>query len=190
MLYSTNAVHISNVLLMRFLPSLLLPQRLSSVTSLELVWDLSHLWSLLDPHEKCWPAYSGLASIVASAFPHLRKLYISVDIRHHMTNPSAEIIESDERQLLGPIDEIVRKLGPQLQDCEVALACYVHIAFMDRAKSAGARIKNRSIGGLRCTRFWRPVAVDQGAQSGNDLGYWVRPPVEDQICLCTCFTSA
>ena len=185
MLYSTNTVHIGSVLLMRFLPLLLFPQRLSSITSLELVWELFRLRSLPDPHQKGWPAYNALAAIVASTFPRLRKLYLSIDIGSDMTNAFAENIESDERQLLGPIDEMVRKLGPQLQDCDVALQCWIHTALMTRAESAGARAESRGIGGLQYTRFWRPVAVGQGEQSGNDLGYWVRPGVEDVIDVCT-----
>lgn len=39
-LYSTNTLRLRHTMLMRKLPELLLPQRLSSVTSLDMIWGL------------------------------------------------------------------------------------------------------------------------------------------------------
>ena len=181
-LYSTNVVHIGNLVLARHIPLLLLPQRLASITSLELLWDLVLFRPLSDhqkEQEKGWPAYDDLVNVVGSAFPCLRKLYISIQTGSYIANPSAENIEGWEQKLLDPIDKMVRKLGPQLQVCQIALPRSFHAALMLRVESVGARIESGGRGALHWRRFWRSTIMAPGDQSGNDLGYWVRQGVDD-----------
>ena len=162
MLYLTNTVHISSVVLMCHL-SLLLPQRLASIASLELVRDLVVFRPLPNPQreqEKGWPAYNTLASMVASAFPCLRKLYISIQTNSFISSPVAGNIESHERKFLGPIDEMVRKLGPYLQDCRIALPHIFHKELMYRAEIVGSMIDSGGQGAVRWWQFWRPLPVE------------------------------
>lgn len=186
-LYSTNTIHIGSAFLTRHLPLFILPQRLASITSLELVWGLA-LRSPLHPlveGEKGWPSYNALVTTVASAFPSLRKLYISVETGSFVTNAFVQNFESDEQKLLGPMDEMVRKLGAQLQDCQIAPPRSLCAALMYKANCRGARIESERPGTLRWQRFWRPVAVEHGEQSGDHLGYWVRQGTDDTPFECT-----
>jgi len=186
-LYSTNTIHIGSAFLTRHLPLFILPQRLASITSLELVWGLaldSPLHPLVD-RETGWPFYNALVTTVASAFPSLRKLYISIETRSFVTDASVQGFESDEQELLGPMDEMVRKLGAQLQDCQIAPPRRLYEALMYKAKCRGARIESQRPGTLRWQRFWRPVAVEHGGQSGDHLGYWVRQGTEYASFVCT-----
>jgi len=188
-LYSTNTVHIGSLVLSRHLPLLLPPQRLASITSLELIWDLVLFRPLHSPEaeqENGFPAYNALVRLVASAFPCLRKLYISIQTGSHVADPSADHVESDEQKLLGPIDELVRKIGPQLRDCQIAPPRSLHAALMSRAESAGTRIDSGGQAGLSWTRFWRPVTVEKGEQSENEIGYWVRQGMDDTPLSCFC----
>jgi hypothetical protein len=118
--------------------------------------------------------YHALVSVVAPAFPYLKKLYISIRNDSFLHDPGDEIIESYQQKLLGPIDEMVRKLGPQLQDCQVALPFSLYKALEYRAKSDGARIECGGCGYLHWRRIWRPLPVEQDEHSENDLGYWIR----------------
>lgn len=180
-LYSTNTIHIGSPFLTRHLPLSILPQRLASITSLELLWELafhSPLHPLVE-REKRWQSYSALVTTVASAFPSLGKLYISVETGSYVRNASAQQLESDEQQLLGPMDELVRKLGAQLQECQIAPPYSLYRALVSKAKGRGARIENSRPGIVSWQRFWRPVAVEHGEQSGDHLGYWVRVGTDD-----------
>lgn len=187
-LYSSNTIHIGNVVLTRYLPLLLLPQRLASVTSLELVWSLVLFRSLPDPQteqEIGWPAYNALGLVLASAFPRLRKLYVSIQTGSYNLNPLHGDIAHSEQKLLGPIDEMVRKFSSQLQQCVISPNLSLYTALMCRAESMGACMEGGGQGCLRWHRFWRPVAVEQGAQSGNNQGYWVGQGEDDTPPSCT-----
>ncbi|KAF7511751.1 hypothetical protein GJ744_003482 [Endocarpon pusillum] len=187
-LYSTNTVHLSSIVLTRHLPLLILPQRLVSITSLELLWDLVLFRPLPDhqaDQETGWPAYQALVLVVASAFPNLRKLHISIQTGSYVAKPFAEYIESHERKLLDPIDEMVRKIGPQLQDCQIALPYSLHTALLPRAESVGARVESGGRGALSWRQFWRSVTAEQDEQSQSDLGYWVRRGVDDMPLTCS-----
>ena len=182
MLYRTNTVHIGSVFLTSHLTSFLLPQRLASITALELVWDLGLLpvsSKARKDDTKGWSAYSSLIATIASVFPSLENLYISIRTNSYMANSFAENVEDYERKLLIPIDEMVRKIGPKLQHCQIAPPHSLHRALMYRAESLGARTDSGGCGALRFRRFWRPVTVEQKEQPGESLGYWVRQGVED-----------
>ena len=182
MLYCTNTVHIGSVFLTRHLTLFLLPQRLASITALEFVWDLG-LFTVSSKARKDdtkgWPAYSSLVATIASVFPSLVTLYISIQTNSYMANAFSDNVEDYERKLLIPIDEMVRKIGLKLRDCQIAPPRSLHRALMYRAESLGARTDSGGCGALRFRRFWRPVTVGQKKQPGKDLGYWVRQGVED-----------
>jgi hypothetical protein len=180
-LYSTNTIHIGSPFLTRHLPLSILPQRLASITSLELLWQMA-FWSHLHPlveRERGWPSYNGFITTVASAFPSLRKLYISVETGSFATDASGHKAESDEQKLLGPMDELVRKLGAQLQECQIAPPYSLYKVLVSKAKGRGARIERSRPGTLRWQRYWRPVAVEHGEESRDHLGYWVREGTDD-----------
>ena len=71
-LYATDIIHINSVPLMINIHSLILPQRLASITSLELIWDLD-IFNLYDQKTEQvvgLAAYHALIETVASGtFP-------------------------------------------------------------------------------------------------------------------------
>ena len=181
MLYSTNTIHIGSAFLTRHLPLFILPQRLACITSLELAWELL-LHSPFDPlaeHGKDEPAYNALVATVGSAFPSLTKLYISLDTLSCLSDAFDQKYESDEQKILHPMDEMVRKLGAQLQECQIAPPRSLYEALAAKAKRRGALIERERPGTFRWERFWRPVVEEHGEQSGDHLGYWVRQGIEN-----------
>ena len=171
-LYRTNLIHIGSVILTRHISLFLLPQRLASITALEFVWDLG-LFPVSSKARKDdtkgWPACSSLVATIASVFPSLENLYISIQTNSYMANAFSDNVEGYERKLLIPIDEMVRKIGPKLRDCQIAPPRSLHRALMYRAESLSARTDSRGYGALRFRRFWRPITVGQKEQPGKDL---------------------
>lgn len=191
-LYSTNTIHISSVVLMRHLPELLLPQRLVSIMSLELVWNMVLFRTLPDPRqeeEKGWPAYVALTSLVASAFPSLKKLYTSIDTDCKHIDLRADYLEGEAKKLLSPVDEMIGKLGPQLQECQIAVPMSHYTALERTATTLGAHIERGPRNWPHAFRFWRPLTAEECEHSGNNLGYWVRSGVFDFLVSCTLCTG-
>ena len=191
MIYSTNTIHIGSVVLARHLDLLLLPQHLSKITSLELLLDLILFRPPSSPQQEQtmgWPAYHGVLSALPTSLPSLRKLQVSISTNSYIANPLADNIESHERNILGPVDDMVRNFGRRhLRHCEIAPNRSLYTAFRLRAEKVGARIGSGGVGAFRWERFWRAVAVKQEGdqqqqqQSNNneELGYWVRQGVDD-----------
>ena len=179
MLYSTNTFHLASIVLIQHLPLLILPQRLASIKSLEMVWDLH---PSVDSS-----TYQAMTNVVTSAFPSLRKLYISIEPGIGKPAGFDDYIDWREQELLAPMDEMVRKkIGPTLQDCQIALPCKLYQALHDRARSAGARVERAAPGSLYWEQFWRSVSMEQGGQSPNE-GYWVRRGLEETPTSCTLY---
>lgn len=138
--------------------------------------------------------FDSLVSVLTSdSFPHLRELYWSIHIggrRGGIAFP--DYPSKDLERLLKGAEKIVRKLGPQLQDIDLAPQYSVYKALADRAKSNGARF-GRSPKSWDGERFWYPVkdVVNDEADSNRPgvetegLGFWVRDGMDDLPFVCT-----
>lgn len=172
---------------MGHLPRLLLPQRLANTTALELSWDICLSPVHSRPSWEDWPAYKAFIVIIASGFPSLKNLYISIQVYRYLCDWSATTIESYERKLLEPLDEMVRELSPKLQNCQIAPQRSLYAALKSRAESTGAHTESGGYGGLRWERFWRPLDMEPSKQTTNSLGYWVRQGRDDTPVSTSCF---
>ncbi len=159
-LYSSNTIHIRSIILLRHLPVLLPPQRLASITSLELRLKMA-LSCPLRPQEDQeigWPAYEAVVSLLGSAFPALRELDILVEAGSLYSDPTSFYSQAKEDRILAPLDGIVEKLA---LNCQVAFAW---CAISEYLPTFAWR-----------EWCWRPVTVEQGEEgSGGEIGYWVR----------------
>lgn len=192
-LFHTNKFHIGGDVLMRHLPLLILPQRLERITSLELVWDL-HLYTPRPASTKAvrdeWKAYDVLLQNVASAFPKLEKLYLSMEFPWYQDDARED--EVFEQRLLSPIDELVRLLGMQLGTFHIMLSYRVHRPMMERAEKAGTRTDHSFRDGLHGKQaFWRSAVVPKAPDSESQIGYWVKQgrddnPIFQTGCFGTC----
>lgn len=181
MLYHTNTIHIDSFFLTYHLSELLLPQRLTSITALEFVWDLPEFFGLGFATAEWEPNglnYTTLVNAVASACPSLTKLYIAIKCGSYISDPTSQRAIDYERKLLGPVDDLVRRMEPNLQQCQIAPPLSLYMAFMDRAELTGAHTESGGMGALQWRRFWRPVAREDH-QHQSDLGYWVRQGFDD-----------
>lgn len=107
-----------------------------------------------------WPAFEAVVSVLGSAFTRLRKLDILIEAGSPYSDPTFHYVQPEERKVLAPFDGMVRKLAPHLQDCQIALAWY------GISELVGSFVWQEW--------FWRPVTVEQGEESGEEVGYWVR----------------
>jgi hypothetical protein len=160
------------------LPQLFLPHRLSSIKSVEMLWHL-RLYQDSVPHR---PLDSGLAALhslldcLPSTFPHLRKLYVSLQGHLKPKNvPLSKLMDLSEPVIMEPVDDMVRRLGPHVQECRIAIPFTLYEP--RRYKATGTTLKLRW--GLRkeWQRIWRELpdteTKDSGARSAHLRGYWV-----------------
>ncbi|WKT43521.1 hypothetical protein QSH57_008357 [Fusarium oxysporum f. sp. vasinfectum] len=84
-LYSTNTIIMANEAMITHLPQLLLPQRLASITSLEISWNLksryeSGLWIITDDEYFIDEEdLKRISQITSTQFPQLHRLYLSLE---------------------------------------------------------------------------------------------------------------
>lgn len=120
-LYANNTFHLSDAHLILNLPRLLVPSRLASITSLEMLWKI-HPFRDQQPND---PPFSDkgtfleLAQQTPDIFPSLRRAYISLqgDLAHPYGSPLTRGFDSkagcefQEKALLTYIDAMVRRLA-------------------------------------------------------------------------------
>ncbi|KAL9571783.1 hypothetical protein ACKAV7_004107 [Fusarium commune] len=84
-LYSANTIIMANEAMITHLPQLLLPQRLASITSLDISWNLksryeSGFWSITDDEYSIDEEdLKRIFQILSTQFPQLRRLYLSLE---------------------------------------------------------------------------------------------------------------
>lgn len=133
-LYTTNTIYIfPNDFIIHQLPRVLLPQRLASITSVKMRWTVSPVGWEIDPFE--WEhsiygpiAFNSFLSDLPITFPHLISLRISLEGRmdDFPTELYDQVPRMIESHLMVPIDGMVRKLGPHIQKCHIALPASVY----------------------------------------------------------------
>lgn len=121
------------------LPEMILPQRLSCITSFEVHQaDYSFRMAkkrISETHESILLRQS--LKDILPALPHLRKLYLSIE-GHVFNEPGAvhkTIVEVLEQTFMIPMDNLFRKSDLQLQECNMS----IHVSHHDRPFAADVR---------------------------------------------------
>ncbi|KAI9147467.1 hypothetical protein HJFPF1_12488 [Paramyrothecium foliicola] len=188
-LYGTNTFHIPDYItlvnntltypvhpLIENLPKLILPKRLATITTLEIMIQI--------PDEKLLNPDAAL-SIIPAHFSGLKRLrvHITGDIwpRENRNRVPKEQIrrraEISERELLTAVDGMYRKFGHQLDYCQVALHTSIFQPLVNVARRDGAKPGKRESfqAYYGFGSYWRDVSDTSGSSKElpGDRGYWV-----------------
>jgi len=171
-LYATNTIHTASKELLCHMDRFLLPQRRLAITSVELLWEMdcpplqdTRYGSLTFPQ---------FLDGVPSMFPSVESLHLTVQWRNPrperwgMPNPTQAAFQTAEETIMHPLDGMVRRLGPHVRDCSIAIPSSMYGPRRRRAKMAGAVVEQACYGGC-LERYWRPL---DGPEHRD--GYWVR----------------
>lgn len=123
-LYARNTMHIRDDIIER-LPKMILPQRLRSITSVELryvSYKLSMLKKSIPETHRTNSLYGYLKDLLAT-LPHLRKLYLSIGtiVIRESGVVYESITEVLEQNLMVPIVDILMKSDPLLRECNMTI---------------------------------------------------------------------
>ena len=184
LIYRTNTIHLSSVFIVHFAPRLLLSDRLSQITSLEIVLPLQLAaplnQNLPNTAKIQWSTYKSITVSLPSNFPSLQKLKLSVstNCRFHFSNPS---LDGYEQHLLEPLDTLLKSSSPTLRELILAVPQPLHEALMSRAVNPGSTVAEQIHvnGEYSWWRFWRTVDNIDG--SDRQGGYWIRQGTEDVL---------
>lgn len=122
-LYAQNTIRI-HMDVIGLLPKMILPQRLSSITTVELKYLTYNFIENISDSHKYGRKYL-VPEDLLTALPHLRKLYVSIEgilYRQH-----GNIIEIVERNVMVPMVNTLSKFNSHLQECNVS----IHTGHMD-----------------------------------------------------------
>lgn len=190
-LYSTNTIHTSSKEMVMNLPRLLLPQRLLAINTLEIVWEFVPFPRQGDMHPISpmgdLASFHAFMEAAPAMFGHVRSLYISLQgqLKPRWSDFSIwgdEWFKFTEVVIMAPVDEMVRKLGPQVKECSIALPSSLYASRRNRTRQAGGLVQ-QTIDGGQLERYWRPLD-----RCKSRSGYWVRLGQKDltlprQACL-------
>ncbi len=172
-LYSTNTFHLGGhdvePLVFQNIDSLFLPQRLASMKSLELTWNVEHFGRKSTNPDAGKPVFETLLEILTSHFPNLTKVRIAVlTASYHKNRPEAsfESGESPLSTVICPMDRMVTCFGSQLQLCEFIVRWSYYKALRD-ALGESASVE-KPFPSTSPRKFQRHVENGNGA-----LEYWV-----------------
>lgn len=157
------------------LKSILLPQRLSSITSVELLWDFAPFPSIhpqvVKPPLSDMASFHAFLNAIPTTFPALKRLHISLQGRLYPTKTvdgrttwDNNIDRTDE--ILHPVDNFVMELGPNVQDFSLAIPSSLYRDQRDRALRNKDPVEQAHL--KQNERHWRPLKG-----SAERAGYWV-----------------
>ena len=160
------------------LPQLLLPQRLASITSIEMVWHIIFCHEAAPDDSLCngFPAFHSLLKILPLTFPHLQELTLSLQGNASPPDRRAERIFMSESainsSIMIPFDNLVREVA--LQRCSI----YIPLSLYDilRRQAKGSLLRSRWGSGGSCTRLWRDlpkVGTGDERPASTLRGYWI-----------------
>ncbi|KAL1631719.1 hypothetical protein SLS56_004393 [Neofusicoccum ribis] len=148
---------------------------MASITSLEMSWHLlsSNMTSSnYDPEE-----LASLTRIMPPAFPHLKRLYISLWGRFHLgRRPSPSVVDKSEQALLVPFDAMVSKMTIEMKHCTIALHTSNFDPLYIRAMEADESSDRADW--IGCLQFWRAIPQREEGPI-NHRGYW-NPGLEEK----------
>ncbi|WEW57522.1 hypothetical protein PRK78_002989 [Emydomyces testavorans] len=184
---SANTIHTSSNLLMLNFPSLIPPQHLNSITSLELSGKLYLLDgppAMKDDQTGGWPAYESIIATIESNFASLQRLYLAIHTGDATAFPGQQrdITDIDFDRLWNGADRVARKFGKQLETFEIAPQASVYYALEDMVPKTETDAENATMQ-LREGQIWRSVHSDD--PEADKLGYWITRGTGDYIAICT-----
>lgn len=175
------------------LDKILIPQRLSAISSVELVWDFD---PFLDQTKSTEPfrslkALHEFLAALPELLPHLRSLHLCLqgNLLPRVENGGYWSFADNEESrtlidthIMNPVDEMVGRLSPGLEDCTVALAASLYSRLRDLALAAGDKVDQVHLGAMR-ERLWRSLP----ATTCDRDGYWVEVGKRDwqRLYVCT-----
>jgi hypothetical protein len=185
--------------ILHHLPTLLPTHRLYMITSIELnlcVYGVMQGSEHNDPQAALFPdstrrGFRTLLEAIPRAFPRLHTVFLDIDGNLFPSLRLAERAPFYDQFLFEPIDDMVRKLGPELQEFTLAVPFTVSEKMMHRAVSQGVRFKRQC--GWEAI-WWRPVTSGIKGISGQEEhksgemvveggsgpgGYWITMGVFD-----------
>ncbi|KAL8801883.1 MAG: hypothetical protein Q9182_004172 [Xanthomendoza sp. 2 TL-2023] len=180
-----NKIHIRSTFLIQNINKFLLPQRLTTITSLELICDLldeppteAHLQLSSGRH---WSLYTTLMTTIPQTLPSITTLHISIEATFYITHSSTLNLEILAPKLFAPADAITRSLGSQLHAFELAPNASLYKALARRAtEQEGAREEKGPPGGPFWRRYWRSIDLaDRNGRGAEQVGYWVGQGKDD-----------
>lgn len=190
-------MHMASSVMISHLPQLLLPQRLASITSVEMIWKKNprtYTTDLPNSMETSGlPAIYTLMNVVESAMPNLRRLSITLDcdLTLEAYCDDSHLSQDENKPTIStPIDDMVRRMGAHLEECHIFIPYHI---FEERAQRADKSINlcdadRKSYEGRR---FWRelpPGDVGNEAPAMNPQGYWVcRGIIYPCVLVVPCF---
>ena len=192
LIYNTNTLHLSSVIIVHFAPRLLVSHRLSKIASLELALPLH----LVDPQDKVlssntgiknlpsrykiqWYAFKSITASIPSYFPSLKSLNLSVSTYFRPEFSDASF-RAYEEHLLGPLDVLSSRCSPTLRELTLAIPQPLQAGLMSREKANvdSTFSEQKFSHGYPWWRYWRSVYhIDSPGcsdRSGCANGYWVR----------------
>ncbi|KFY21172.1 hypothetical protein V491_03102, partial [Pseudogymnoascus sp. VKM F-3775] len=175
-LFSTNTFHMDNFDLLQHLPRLILPQRLRSIKSLEISWTFRPTVTDEKPMEVLWndpttedSVLHEMCRMIPELFPHVSQLDINFLYELRVRQEFQDAISAlggIERVILGPIEDMIRVLGPGREVC-IAIQQSVFSDLHEKKQELyGSELKTE-IYNPYITRFWKELDPDNG------LGYWI-----------------
>lgn len=129
--------------------------------------------------DRGWSTFDALTTTVATNFPKLKMLYISLLTNSFIADSSSRFVEADEAMLFTSVDRMVKHFGSTLQNCRIATPFTLHAGLLLRAKSIAALTEYRPDVFPASTRFWRSLPLEQNEQQSGDLGYWLERGMDD-----------
>jgi hypothetical protein len=182
-LYATNTVHMSSLVMMLELPNLLLPQRLAMITSVEMVWRLVNPSRPLEGHDGLPLSNEGtldaLLRTIPKTLPNLCHLNVNL-MWHPGPESPGNLASRVTATLILPLDAMVRDFGPQLRDCSIGLYSSIWRAIRDAGLWHGTKYER---GGFPSVgdRYWRPLpALEERLHAADGPGgYWISEGYDD-----------
>lgn len=180
-LYSANTLNMSSTVMILNLPRLVPPSRLASIKSVQMAWNIHPFRESTDDDlpETDLAAFQKLVVTLPTIFPSLQKLYLSIQGDMKRGNLFAtDIIEVSESIIMEPLDDLVCRLGPKLQVCEVAVPTSLYAKRKYAATGKHLRAGWPRKGLPRQERFWR-VITKASLEDGDTVsvphrnGYWL-----------------
>lgn len=178
-LYSTNTIHMASSVMIRHLPQLLLPQRLASITSVEMVWNRNPTRYGTDLPNSLeifgLPAISSLMEVLEVAMPHLRQLSIVlIDCDITLGVWDRDDTQDDNKPTVStPIDDMVRRLRPGLEECNICIPYDIFDERKGKAAEVSLAWDDRN---SNHNRYWREIPCTDEEKKAIPVhlrGYWV-----------------
>jgi hypothetical protein len=170
------------------LDKLLLPQRLASIRSMEIVWELAAFpkpLPYLGPFTDL-ESYNKLLSILPDLFPNLQSLlfclqghlvpFILLDDDWDEPAPRSpeETDQLVEDTIMAPLDAMVKRLPNNIRSFSVAISSglYAHMRHrVKTTKSKGKKVVEQIQYGALVERHWRELGRDADS---TRTGYWIQ----------------